>query len=701
MIDRQTVDRILDAANIVDVVSDFVTLRRAGANLKGLCPFHDDRTPSFMVSPSKNICKCFACGEGGTPVHFIMKHEQLSYPDALRYLAKKYHIEIKERELSDEEKAEQSERESLFIVNEWANEWFQQQMNDTVDGRAIGLAYFRQRGFRDDLIKKFQLGYCPDKYDAQWQAGKEAGYNEEYLLKTGLCIRNEQGKTYDRFRNRVIFPIHTISGKVVGFGGRVLDSRTKGVQVKYQNSPESIIYSKKRELYGLFFAKKAIVQQDLCYLVEGYTDVMAMHQQGVENVVASSGTALTHEQIRAIHRFTENIVVIYDGDAAGIKASQRGIDMLLAEGMTVKLLLLPDGDDPDSFARKHTAEEYQQYLADHQVDFIQFKTNLLLEEAQGDPIKLSRLTGNIVQSLAVIPDEITRTFYIKETSQMLSVEERIITTAVGKVRKQLREERQREAARRQGQSATSNTTPPPVDGPSITTQTAVPPQTENTEPALTAEEEAVLSGIIPDSKPVTPSAIDLQTKRQKDDELFLQTEQLLIQMIIRHGEKVMCNIKDEDGTERPITVVEYINLSLMDDELKLQSPLHQRILDEALEHYWEEGFRCDRYFENHPDLTIAELATELAHEKETLSKIHDKGIPIKPEEERLGELIPHLMGDYKLAVIDRELRKLMELISSPEVMADKERSIEVMKRYQDIKHVQSQLGRMRGDRVLT
>ena len=701
MIDRQTVDRILDAANIVDVVSDFVTLRRAGANLKGLCPFHDVRTPSFMVSPSKNICKCFACGEGGTPVHFIMKHEQLSYPDALRYLAKKYHIEIKERELSDEEKAEQSERESLFIVNEWANEWFQQQMNETVDGRAIGLAYFRQRGFRDDLIKKFQLGFCPDKYDAQWKAGKEAGYNEEFLLKTGLCIRNEQGKTYDRFRNRVIFPIHTISGKVVGFGGRVLDSRTKGVQVKYQNSPESIIYSKKRELYGLFFAKKAIVQQDLCYLVEGYTDVMAMHQQGVENVVASSGTALTHEQIRASHRFTENIVVIYDGDAAGIKASQRGIDMLLAEGMSVKLLLLPDGDDPDSFARKHTATDYQKYLAEHQVDFIQFKTNLLLEEAQGDPIKLSRLTGNIVQSLAVIPDEITRTFYIKETSQMLSVEERIITTAVGKVRKQLREERQREAARQQGQSATSETSRPSTGGYNNVAQTDAPPQTENTEPVLTAEEEAVLAGIIPESKPATPSAINLQTKRQKDDELFLQTEQLLIQMIIRHGEKVMCNIKDQDGTERPITVVEYINLSLMDDELKLQSPLHQRILDEALEHYWEEGFRCDRYFENHPDLTIAELATELAHEKETLSKIHNKGIPIKPEEERLGELIPHLMGDYKLAVVDRELRKLMELISSPEVMADKERSIEVMKRYQDIKHVQSQLGRMRGDRVLT
>ena len=445
MIDRLTVDRILDAANIVDVVSDFVTLKRAGANLKGLCPFHDDRTPSFMVSPSKNICKCFACGKGGTPVHFIMEHEQLTYPEALRYLAKKYHIEIKEREQTDEEKAEQSERESMFVVNEWANEWFQKQMNDTVDGRAVGLAYFRQRGFRDDIIKKFQLGFCPDKFDAQWQAAKAEGYNEEFVLKTGLCIRNEQtGKTYDRFRNRVIFPIHTISGKVVGFGGRVLDSRTKGVQVKYQNSPESVIYSKKRELYGLYLAKQAIVKNELCYLVEGYTDVMAMHQQGVENVVASSGTALTEDQIRAIHRFTENIVVIYDGDAAGIKASQRGIDMLLAEGMNVKLLLLPDGDDPDSFARKHTATEYQEYLRDHQVDFIQFKTNLLLEEAQNDPIKLSRLVNNIVQSLSVIPDDITRTFYIKETAQTLEMDERLITSAVAKVRKQQREERQKQ-----------------------------------------------------------------------------------------------------------------------------------------------------------------------------------------------------------------------------------------------------------------
>ena len=683
MIDRATVDRILDAANIVDVVSDFVTLKRAGANLKGLCPFHDDRTPSFMVSPSKNICKCFACGKGGTPVHFIMEHEQLTYPDALRYLAKKYHIEIKEREQTDEEKAEQSERESLFVVNEWANEWFQQQMNDTVDGRAIGLAYFRQRGFRDDLIKKFQLGYCPDKYDAQWQAGKEAGYNEDYLLKTGLCIRNEAGKTYDRFRNRVIFPIHTISGKVVGFGGRVLDSRTKGVQVKYQNSPESIIYSKKRELYGLFFAKKAIVKEDLCYLVEGYTDVMAMHQQGVENVVASSGTALTHEQIRAIHRFTENIVVIYDGDAAGIKASQRGIDMLLAEGMSVRLLLLPDDDDPDSFARKHTAAEYQQYLKEHQVDFIRFKTNLLLSEAQGDPIKLSRLVNNIVDSLAVIPDEITRTFYMKETSQMLSLEERIINSAVSKVRKKMREERLREKEREAHR------------------QQVEEPQNEN-EPVEAPFSEAILpSEVDIPAEALIPIQPQGATDKAKDiDAQFLKKEELLVQMIIRHGEKVMCNVEDENGEEKPLRVLEFIHYALDEDELTLRSPLHRRILDEALQHYEEEGFRCDRYFENHPDLEIANLSNDLGHDPVELSKIHSKDTTLKSEEERLVDLLPHLMADYKLAVVDEQLQEVIRQMRDPAVLADKERSIELMKRYQEVKQIHSELSRQRGDRVI-
>ncbi len=688
MIDRQTVDRILDAANIVDVVSDFVTLKRAGANLKGLCPFHDDRTPSFMVSPSKNICKCFACGKGGTPVHFIMEHEQLSYPDALRYLAKKYHIEIKEREQTDEEKAEQSERESMFVVNEWANEWFQEQMNDTVDGRTIGLAYFRQRGFRDDLIKKFQLGYCPDKYDAQWQAGKAAGYNEDYLLKTGLCIRNEAGKTYDRFRNRVIFPIHTISGKVVGFGGRVLDSRTKGVQVKYQNSPESVIYSKKRELYGLFFAKQAIVKQDLCYLVEGYTDVMAMHQQGVENVVASSGTALTHEQIRLIHRFTENITVIYDGDAAGIKASQRGIDMLLAEGMTVRLLLLPDGDDPDSFARKHTATEYQEYLTDHQVDFIRFKTDLLLNEAQGDPIKLSRLVNNIVDSLAVIPDEITRTFYIKETSQMLSIEERIITSAVAKVRKRMRDERQKERDRERNANNT-NEQNSQKETSATDSQDSTPLPPTDIPPEVFEQETH------------SPAELHLQPSRSHEDEKIIGIERQLIQVVVRHGEKVMCQIEDEEaGQERALKVAEYVSYALANDGLQLRNPLHRRILDEALQHYQEDGFRCDRYFENHPDMEIANLANELAHDPEALSKIHEKGIPVKPEEERLVELMPQLMIAYKLAIVRAQLRSLMQQMGDPEIQKDQHRADELMRQFMEQQTIQKELSHQCGDRVI-
>ena len=700
MIDRQTVDRILDAANIVDVVSDFVTLKRAGANLKGLCPFHDDRTPSFMVSPSKNICKCFACGEGGTPVHFIMKHEQLSYPDALRYLAKKYHIEIKEREQTDEEKAEQSERESLFVVNEWANEWFQKQMNDTVDGRAVGLAYFRQRGFRDDLIKKFQLGFCPDKYDAQWQAAKAEGFNEDYILKTGLCIRNEQGKTYDRFRNRVIFPIHTISGKVVGFGGRVLDSRTKGVSIKYQNSPESVIYSKKHELYGLFFAKKAIVKEDLCYLVEGYTDVMAMHQQGVENVVSSSGTALTHEQIRAIHRFTENICVIYDGDAAGIKASQRGIDMILAEGMNVKLLLLPDGEDPDSFARKHSATEYQQYLAEHQVDFIRFKTDLLLQEVQGDPIKLSRLVNNIVESLAVIPDEITRTFYIKETSQMLNLEERIITSAVVKVRKKMRERAASERASSERPASTEGESTPQGGDTGIASAEGYksPAQGEEERHAITPA-----GGVdeLPDSAflPTLPGEMSAG-RSTSSEEHIIQTERLLVQMLVRHGEKVMGDAEDEQGETHPLSVIDYIYYTLQDDNLQFRHPLHQRILQEAVQHASDEDFRCTRYFENHPDETISTLAIDLAHDKETLSKVHSKGITIPPEEERLGELLPHLMIDYKLAIVDECLRHIQQELRNPEVLKNKAQLQRLLKEFQETKEAQKELGRQAGDRVL-
>ena len=666
MIDRITVDKILDAANIVDVVSDFVTLRRAGANLKGLCPFHDDRTPSFMVSPSKNICKCFACGKGGTPVHFIMEHEQLSYPDALRYLAKKYHIEIHERELTDEEKEQQSERESLFAVNQWALEWFQHQMYDTPDGLAVGMAYFRQRGFRDDIIKKFQLGFCPDRRDDQWKAALAAGYNEEHILTTGLAIKREDGTVFDRFRNRVIFPIHTLSGKVVGFGGRVLAAATKGVNIKYQNSPESIIYSKKRELYGLYQARQAIVKADLCYLVEGYTDVMAMHQMGVENVVSSSGTALTHEQIRAIHRFTENITVIYDGDAAGIKASQRGIDMLLAEGMVVKLLLLPDGDDPDSFARKHTVEEYQSFLKEHQVDFLRFKTDLVLAEAKNDPIKLSRLTDSIVQSIAIIPNDITRSLYIKETAQTLAVDEKLLNKSVTNLR-----------MRRPGQTTATTAT---------TATTTQEPQQEPTSQAST---------------PTINSPLSNSPKNSETHKLINSVELLLTQMIVRHGEKVMCNVETEDGTEQPLTVAEYITLTLDEDGLTMRHPINERIRNEAMEHLQDEGFSCSRYFTNHPDMQVAQLAITLSTDPEALSKVHSKHEKIQPEEERLMELVPRLMTDYKLAIVADRLETLHNAMRQPEVLKDKTQYMALMRQYQEVKQVQKELAHQAGDRVLS
>lgn len=455
MIDHPTIDRILDAAQIYDVVSDFVTLRKRGVNYVGLCPFHDDKTPSFYVSPAKGLCKCFACGKGGNVVHFIMEHEQMSYPEALKYLAKKYGIEIKERELSSEEKIAQSERESLFIVNNFARDYFQNILKNHIDGRSIGMAYFRSRGFRDDIIEKFQLGYCTESHDALAQEALKKGYKKDYLVKTGLCYETDDHRLRDRFWGRVIFPVHTLSGKVVAFGGRVLAGATKGVKVKYVNSPESEIYHKSNELYGIYFAKQAIMKQDRCFLVEGYTDVISMHQSGIENVVASSGTALTPGQIRMIHRFTNNMTVLYDGDAAGIKASIRGIDMLLEEGMNVKVCLLPDGDDPDSFARKHNATEFQNFIQENETDFIRFKTNLLLEDAGKDPIKRAELIGNLVQSISIIPEAIVRDVYIKECAQLLHVEDKLLVSEVAK-RREKQAEQQAERAERERRSANAS-----------------------------------------------------------------------------------------------------------------------------------------------------------------------------------------------------------------------------------------------------
>lgn len=668
MIDRLTVDRILDTANIVDVVSDFVTLKRSGANLKGLCPFHDDRTPSFMVSPAKNICKCFACGVGGRPVDFIMKHEQLSYYDALRYLAKKYGIEIQERELTDEEKQSQTDRDSMFILNDWAKDWFQNQLNNSPMGRAVGMAYFHNRGFRDDIIARFQLGFCPDQPNQSLaQDALKAGYQEKYLtntinqkdprlsLGTGLCLKNDNGTLRDRFRGRVIWPIFTVSGRVAGFGGRVLDSATKGVNVKYLNSPESIIYSKRKELFGLYQAKEAIRKRDLCYLVEGYTDVMAMHQHGVENVVASSGTALTTEQIRLIHRMTNNITVIYDGDEAGIHASERGIDMLLAEGMNVKLLLLPDGDDPDSFARKHTATEYQQYLSKHQTDFIQYKTAHLMQTAQDDPNLMGKLVHSIAASIAAIPDEITQVAYTRQASQILQMEERLIANAVLKQRRAIEEEKRRDSEREARRASYQTGTPLAEQQQS---QTGTPNSTSiHTGTAHTEE-----------AQPTPPYATPLHSAHSEADskasnaaprnisQAEINRERELMRLLMTKGETIVCITENEDQQDIKLTAFEFVSNGLQEDNIQLFSPLYNRILDEGLKHLHDEGFTAERFFAHHPDTQISTLSFELTEDKEPLSKIHSDA----PEEQRYDDNVIMLVNSIKLYHAKMEAASLCE-----------------------------------------
>ncbi len=695
MIDQPTIDRIIDAAQIVDVVSDFVTLRKRGVNYVGLCPFHDDKTPSFYVSPAKGLCKCFACGKGGNAVHFIMEHEQMSYPEALKYLAKKYGIEIKERELSNEEKLVQSERESLFIVNNFARDYFQNILRNHVDGRSIGMAYFRSRGFRDDIIEKFQLGYCTESHDAMAQEALKKGYKKEFLIKTGLCYETDDHRLRDRFWGRVIFPVHTLSGKVVAFGGRVLASATKGVKVKYVNSPESEIYHKSNELYGIYFAKQAIVKQDRCFLVEGYTDVISMHQSGIENVVASSGTALTPGQIRLIHRFTNNMTVLYDGDAAGIKASIRGIDMLLEEGMNIKVCLLPDGDDPDSFARKHNATEFQNFIQEHETDFIRFKTNLLLEDAGKDPIKRAELISNLVQSISVIPEAIVRDVYIKECAQLLHVEDRLLVSEVAK-RRETQAERRAEQAERERRS-TNTTRPntktiqmPDADGnvPPVTTgNTQLPPED------LTRYE---------DGSPLPPEDVYVSFIPQegKEGQEFYKYERLILQMIVRYGEKIMCNVTNEKGQEIPVSVIEYVINDLKEDDLAFHNPLHRQILTEAASHIHDEGFTAERYFLAHPDNSISKLSVELISNRYQLSKYHSKSQKVVTDEERLYELVPILMINFKYAIVSEELRHMMFALQDPSIANDEEKCNDIMKRYNEMREVQSIMAKRLGDRVV-
>lgn len=715
MIDQATIDRILDAAQIVDVVSEFVTLRRRGVNYIGLCPFHNEKTPSFSVSPSKGLCKCFSCGKGGNVVHFIMEHEQLSYYEALKWLARKYNIEVKERELTEEEKQASNLRESLFVVNQFASEYFQNVLYNVEEGQRIGMTYLRSRGFRDDIIKKFQLGYSTDNRDALARTAIEKGYKPEFLEKTGLCYRKDDGTLRDRFWGRVIFPVHTLSGKVVAFGGRVLNAATKNVQMKYVNSPESEIYHKSRELYGIYFAKQAMVRQDRCFLVEGYTDVISMHQSGIENVVASSGTALTSDQIRLIHRFTNNITVLYDGDGAGIKASIRGIDMLLEEGMNVKVCLLPDGDDPDSFARKHNATEYQAYINDHEVDFIRFKTDLLIEEAGKDPIKKANLITSIVKSISVIPDSITRNVYIRECSEMLRMEERVLVNAVGKLKEQADENRKKEEQRKEyrarlqaEQQATQQaavSTPPAnaeVSGALASLSGADAPM----ESPLPGDELPPMpeEGSAEPSYPPVPVEDDYVSfipSEGNEEKLFYKQEVDLMRMLIRYGEKVMCMAEDEEGNEIPVTVAEYIAEGLHNDSLGFHIALHRRVLNECVAHIHDSGFCAERYFVSHLDPEVSKLAAEMASDRYVLSKYHSRGQKIVTDEERLYELIPRLLVDFKLNIVTAELDHILKaLTANPDVSHDTKSAAEIMQRYKQLHEVRIVLARHAGDRVV-
>ena len=681
MIDRITTDKIKEAAQIVDVVSDFVTLKKSGANYMGLCPFHDDRTPSFMVSPAKNYCKCFACGKGGNPIGFIMEHEQLSYPDALRYLAKKYGIQVEERELTAEERAAQTERESMFILNEWALQWFKEQMHNTTDGRAIGLAYFRERGFRDDIIEKFQLGFCPKGRDVMTRAALKEGYREQYLVGTGLSIKREDGSVVDRFWGRVMFPWHTIGGKVAGFGGRVLDAATKGVAVKYQNSPESSIYSKRRELYGLFQAKQAIVKMDQVYMVEGYTDVISMHQCGIENVVANSGTALTKEQIHLLHRFTNNITLLYDGDEAGIHAAQRGTDMLLAAGMNVKILLLPDGDDPDSFARKHDAATFRKYVEEHQVDFLKFKTSLLLSQAQNDPRKLSQLVAEIVTSISFIPDEITRSLYIRETAQTMQMQEQMIHRAV---QNQMSKNREEEYKRKNStQNLPNEIGPLPLGVPGeepaqpIQPTEAIPTNGNGQQPALA---------------PQPGQARNIQSRAAHGTEL------LLAQLIVRYGEKIICEAEDENGNSVPLSVTEFIFYSLTQDGLTFNHPTAQVILDKAMEHIHDEGFVAEKYFLGHHNPQLSQAAFQLCMDKEELSKYHTRGQQPTTDGDRLMELTTHVLADMKISIVRSKIDKIMADMKKPAI--PKELQHKLLIEYKTLKDAEKRLAKECGDKVL-
>jgi DNA primase len=645
-IDKQTIEKIKDAANIVDVVSEFVTLRKSGSNYKGLCPFHNEKTPSFIVSPARGTCHCFGCGRGGNPIGFIMEHEQVTYPEALRWLAKKYHIEIRERELSDEERKEQSLRESMFIVNEWAATYFENILHNHVDGVAIGMQYFRSRGFRDDVIRKFRLGFdLPDR-QALAHAALQEGYQTQFLLSTGICYQNDHNELIDRYANRVIFPWVGVSGKIVGFGGRVLDARTKGVNQKYVNSPDSEIYHKDHELYGIYQAKRAIAKEDNVYMVEGYTDVISMHQCGIENVVANSGTALSVYQIQMLHRFTNNITLLYDGDAAGIHAALRGTDMLLLEGMNLKVLLLPNNEDPDSFARQHTAEEFKAYIETHATDFIRFKTALLLDN-ETDPLKRSEAINSIVMSISMIQNPILRDTYLHDCAQRISMNE---MTLINQMNALIRERKA---------SGSMQVATPAVSG----------------------------------SQPLEASVATPKQSLSSSIQTVSEVEKFILQLIIKCGNRVVfSNVDDGNGNIISLTIAEFIQYNLDCDNLSFSSNLFNQILREAVERGVDRAFQTEPYFVHHNDIQVSTLAIELAEEKFKLSESQQ----VKDDEESLRNRVLHLMLDFRRDYVEKHIVAIKAQIAQ----AHGDQQMELMAEYQKLIARRNKLAKELGSNII-
>ncbi len=654
MIPREVIERIHTAAKIEEVVGDYVTLRKRGANLIGLCPFHHEKTGSFTVSPSKGIYKCFGCGVSGNAIGFIMEIEQCSYIEAVKQLGKKYHIDVPEREMTAEEQQRQDDRESMFVVNDFANQWFQQQLWETQEGQAIGLSYFRERGLRDDIIRKYQLGYSPEKGNPLAKALQAKGFKEQFIINNvdtkigvGVVGKSEDGRLYDRFRDRVMFPIFTVSGKPVAFAGRIL--KKKDNVGKYVNSPDSLIYSKTNELYGLFQAKQSIARADMCYLVEGQMDVISMHQSGIENVVASGGTALTKPQIRLIQRFTSNITVLYDGDAAGIHAALRGIDMFLEEGFNVKVVLLPDGEDPDSYAQNHDSTEFIRYIEEHQTDFIRFKSALLSKDAGDDPQKRASLIKDITSSIAIIPDMITRQVYIKDSAERLHMSEKVLTNEVVNLRRKKMEERNKA---KEGGSYTEEGAPSSEEAP---------------------------------SSPTTP--IDTPTVRESAPLSGLEANYYnLMQLVVKYGERPI----EVDGTV--YSIGDLIILTLEGDEIQPPLPVYQTMIDEFKQHSKEEGFKAETFFKFHPDPQVCKMAVEMIAEKYRVAD--------SDSEKRIGELVTRLLFEIKLTVINIQVEELEKNLKLAQTNNDWNTQMALLKHQPELLEARNEICKILGNRVI-